>query len=51
MSEIVREYLIETKRYLKDGKPQHDEWISNNENIKIEHNYLRCIPTRGHQHP
>ena len=47
MPELVREYIIETKRYLKDGTTQYDEWVSNNENIKIEHNYLRCVPTRG----
>lgn len=47
MAEIIREYIIETKRYLKDGKSQYDEWVSNNENIKIEHNYLRCVPTKG----
>ncbi len=47
MAEIAREYVIETKRYTKDGKLVHDEWISNNDNIKIEHNYLRCIPTKG----
>lgn len=47
MSEIIREYIIETKRYLKDGKTQYEEWTSNNENIKIESNYIRCIPTKG----
>lgn len=47
MSEIIREYIIETKRYLKDGKTEYEAWVSNNENIKIESTYIRCIPTKG----
>lgn len=47
MSEIIREYVIETRRYTQNGKMQFDQWISNNENIKIEENYLRFVPTKG----
>jgi len=41
MDDILREYVIETKRYVKNGETQFDQWISNNENIRIEDNYLR----------
>ena len=47
MSEITREYVIETRRHLEEGKVQFEQWISDNENIKIEDKYLRFIPTKG----
>jgi len=47
MAEIIREYVIETRRYINDGTTQFDQWISNNESIKIEDNYIRFVPTKG----
>lgn len=47
MAEIIREYVIETRRYAMNGKTKFDRWISNNENIKIEGNYIRFTPIKG----
>ncbi len=47
MAEIIREYVIETRRYLQNDKTQFEQWISNNEHIKIEENYLRFVPVKG----
>ncbi len=47
MAEITREYVIETRRYLQNDKTQFEQWISNNEHIKIEENYLRFVPVKG----
>lgn len=47
MAEIIRDYVIETRRFTMNGTTQFDHWISNNENIKIENNYIRFIPIKG----
>lgn len=47
MAEIIRDYVIETRRFVQDGTTQFEQWISNNESIKIEANYIRFIPTKG----
>ncbi len=47
MAEIIRDYVIETRRYTQGGTTQFEQWISNNESIKIEENYIRFIPIKG----
>lgn len=47
MAEIIREYVIETRRYTMNGTTKFDKWISNNESIKIEENYIRFTPIKG----
>ncbi len=47
MAEIIREYVIEIRRYTQGGTTKFDKWISNNESIKIEDNYIRFIPIKG----
>ncbi len=43
MPEILRKYLIETRRW----NGEFDQWITDNEHIKLEDRYIRFFPTEG----